>query len=179
MGIELGKTYSIFAKNKVKMDAVHIAVLLAKASRDLEPGEHVGVVKDGEYWVTSKAEKAIGIVDPFCQEGVAKGFLFYILIYPNTVMNMAHTWTLPCLSDKVAAKERFEAHAAKLGVSYEELMDAVHSANQYGDYVTQVDSESQRDYMYSIDIKSFWLDYSTLSGEKIEEFDHYVYSCSC
>lgn len=179
MGIELGKTYSIFAKNIVKMDAVHIAVLLAKASRDLEPGEHVGVVKDGEYWVTSKAEKAIGIVDPFCLERVLEGKLFYILIYPNTVMNMAHTWTLPCLGDKVAAKERFEIHAARLGVSYEELMEAAHNANAYGEHVVQIDGEDQRDYMYSIDIKSFWLDYATLSGEAIEEFDHYVYSCSC
>lgn len=181
MKIEVGYSYSPMNKKVSKKDAIHIAVLLVKAHRAYKSGETVRIIRDGEGYITSDDETIpnLGVVDPFLVGGVKAGSCFYVFIYPNSVMNMAHTWDHPQLMDIQAAKARFEEHAKNLEVSYEDLLIAADRANRWDEYVTQIDSESQRDYMFSIDLTQFWLDYSALTGRKVDDFEHYVYSCSC
>lgn len=76
-------------------DAVHVAILPVLASRDLWPGERVGVVHDGTGYCTSKNAKKIGIVDPFLENRVKAGERFYLCLPPRTVTSLTHQWTHP------------------------------------------------------------------------------------
>jgi len=78
-------------------DAIHIAVAPVTAAHCLSPGEHVGLIGDGDK-VSDTAEKMIGIVDPFLRRAVAKGERFYLCLYPNTVTGMRHMWTHPAFA---------------------------------------------------------------------------------
>lgn len=84
-------------------DAVHIAVLPAKASGGHQPGEHVAV--DPRGFAHSWAERmpcTIGIVDPFLPRDVTlkEGDQFYVYLYPSSISGLRHVWTLPGLADE-------------------------------------------------------------------------------
>lgn len=181
MRTEIGHTFGGLAKGINKQDAIHIAVLLVKATFTVKPGDKVRVKREGDWWVTTNDEtvEPLGVADPFIERSIEEGCTFYVFVYPNTVMNMTHSWTHPLLGSKDEAKARFEKHAEALGVSYEDLLSAAHRANDYGEYHTQYGTDDQRDYMLSLDLKEFWFDFATLTGAEIHDDEHYVYSCTC
>ena len=86
-------------------DAVHIAVAPVVAGEPLIPGEHVGQLPDGTFG--TKAEKKIGIVDPFLMEDVVnKGQQFYLCLYPQTITSLRHVWTHPAFKAKLPEASR-------------------------------------------------------------------------
>ena len=61
----------------------------------LTPGEHVGLVEEGNPDLAGPCDQNIGIVDPFLTDDVATGERFWLLLYPGTVTGMRHVWTHP------------------------------------------------------------------------------------
>lgn len=181
MRTEIGHTFGGIAKGINRQDAIHIAVLLVKATYDLFPGDKVRVQREGDWWVAVPGGdiEPLGLADPFIDGLILKGTTFYVFVYPNTVMNMTHSWVHPAMGGKDEAKARFEKHAKELGVSYEDLLGAAGRANSYGQFEVEQNGEDQRDYMMSLDLKEFWFDFATLTGEQVLNDEHYVYSCSC
>lgn len=74
-------------------DAVHIAVLPVTANRDMKPGDHVGI--SGDLYADTRAEKKIGIVDPYLPRPVKRHDRFYLFLYPRTITSLAHHWVHP------------------------------------------------------------------------------------
>ncbi len=84
--IELG---SIFTDSFVKRDAVHIAVMPMIATRVMMPGERL----------------QNGIVDAFLTRPVQPGERYFLMLYPNTITNLRHSWEHPAFPDEKDSKK--------------------------------------------------------------------------
>src|SRR5262245_2520525 len=86
-----------------RRDAIHAAVAPVTAAVRLRPGEHVGLVEEGNLELVGPCGENIGIVDPFLTEDVAAGRRFWIVLYPGTVTGLRHLWTHPAFTKAAAA----------------------------------------------------------------------------
>lgn len=81
-----------------RRDAIHIAVAPVTATVRLQPGDHVGLIEEGNKELAGPCEQTIGIVDPFLQTAVEPGERFWLFLYPNTVTGMRHVWSHPAFT---------------------------------------------------------------------------------
>ena len=86
-----------------RRDAIHIAVAPVTAAERLVPGQHVGLLQEGNSELVGPCEKCIGIVDPFLAGAVEPGQRFWLFLYPGTVTGMRHIWTHPAFTAAAAA----------------------------------------------------------------------------
>ncbi len=92
-----------------RRDAIHIAVAPVTAAERLAPGQHVGLIQEGNLELVGPCESAIGIVDPFLVEDVEPGQRFWLLLYPGTVTSLRHIWTHSAFTAVAAAvKEKMK-----------------------------------------------------------------------
>lgn len=77
----------------VSRDATHVATIALVAAPDtyLGPGDPFGVNAAG-LAVGANVTDAIGVTDPFLKLSVRPGERFWGCLYPNTVINLSHTW---------------------------------------------------------------------------------------
>lgn len=80
-------------------DAVHVAVIKARAGATLRRGDPV-ILQHGEALLVG-IDLAIGVVDPFLKGYVSRGEYFFVVLKPGSVSNLRHTWTHPLLVDEV------------------------------------------------------------------------------
>ena len=88
-----------------RRDAIHIAVAPVTAAERLTPGQHVGLIEEGNVELVGPGDKNIGVVDPFLATAVEPGQRFWLLLYPGTVTGLRHVWTHPVFT-KAAAVAR-------------------------------------------------------------------------
>ncbi|QJW94217.1 hypothetical protein [Frigoriglobus tundricola] len=86
-----------------RRDAIHIAVAPVTAEERLAPGQHVGLVQDGNLELVGPCDRTIGIVDPFLAEAVEPGQRFWLFLYPGTITGLRHVWTHPVFATAAAA----------------------------------------------------------------------------
>lgn len=86
-----------------RRDAVHIAVAPATAAVRLAPGQHVGLVREGDPELVAPGEQNVGIVDPFLAGPVEPGQRFWLFLYPGTITGLRHVWTHPAYAAVAAA----------------------------------------------------------------------------
>jgi hypothetical protein len=86
-----------------RRDAIHIAVAPATAAERLAPGQHVGLVHDGNPELVGPCDRNLGIVDPFLAEEVEPGQRFWLFLYPGTITGLRHVWTHPAFAAVAAA----------------------------------------------------------------------------
>ena len=86
-----------------RRDAIHIAVAPVTATERLAPGQHVGLVREGNLELVGPCDCHIGIVDPFLTKEVEPGQRFWLLLYPGTVTGLRHIWTHPVFAIAAAA----------------------------------------------------------------------------
>ena len=90
-----------------RRDAIHIAVAPVTAAVRLAPGQHVGLVEEGNAERVGPCATNIGIVDPFLSEPVEAGQRFWLFIYPDTITGLRHIWTHPAFTAVAAiAREK-------------------------------------------------------------------------
>lgn len=83
-------------------DAIHLAVEPVIAKENLAPGQHIGLI-DGK--ASYKAEKKLGIVDPFGGI-VLEGQRFWLIVYPRQITSLRHVWSHPDFEEeKIEVKQ--------------------------------------------------------------------------
>jgi hypothetical protein len=173
-----------------KRDAIHLAVEPVVAGEHLEPGDTI-IVTDGVAYYEDR-EKALGIVDPFLEQGVRRGQRFWFVMFPRAVHSLRHVWTHPAFPDveeKPPAKEEkppvgmsiaefwIRGHAEFLGLSYEQLMESAKVWLKTGEYYVQLGEENMQE---DFEPATFWRNYEIVTGEKVPENEkHSFFSCSC
>jgi hypothetical protein len=92
-----------------RRDAIHIAVAPVTAAVRLAPGEHVGLVQEGNPELAGPCDDNIGVVDPFLVEDIEPGQRFWLFLYPGTITGLRHVWTHPAYTAVAAAvKEKLQ-----------------------------------------------------------------------
>ncbi len=174
MATELGKILT----GPQERDAVHIAVAPVIADHQLFPGQAIGFIP-GSTERVSWGENPIGIVDPFLKERVM------MFLLPNTITSLNHHWSHPAFDNmstaapltKPQSSSRIwiESFAARVGLTYRDLMDGARDWIAYGDYLSRGDLlESE----YVPD--EFWEHYQAVTGATVkEDKQHSFFTCSC
>ncbi len=174
-----------------KRDAIHLAVIPARAGQTLHAGESISL-KDG---VATPDPKGIAIVDPFLQSSVFKGQTFWMVLRPRLITSLRHVWTHPDLPDEPVAgqgpnhnKETSEAWLRNFCETadcpgYEATIAAALGkwSDEDGDCYGENDGEylffSGRDAHGEIP-PEFWTHVEIVTGQKIANRPTY-FSCSC
>ena len=86
-----------------RRDAIHIAVAPVTAAERLAPGQHVGLIQEGNLELVGPCDNCIGIVDPFLTAVVETGERFWLFLYPGTITGLRHVWTHPTFTAAAAA----------------------------------------------------------------------------
>jgi hypothetical protein len=86
-----------------RRDAIHIAVAPVTASARLTPGQHVGLVREGNVDLVGVCDQPIGVVDPFLTAEVEPGQRFWLFLYPGSISGLRHVWSHPAFTSAAAA----------------------------------------------------------------------------
>lgn len=79
-----------------KRDAIHLAVIPAYAGHTLRPGDDIGIIDLTTNPPTmGHCDESKAIVDPFLKNLVAKGDIFWAVIYPRKITSLRHVWSHP------------------------------------------------------------------------------------
>lgn len=165
-------------------DAIHLAVEPVVSDETLYAGMHIGIV-DGK--ASSKAQRKLGIVDPFVVVPINPGMKFWLVVYPRTITSLRHVWEHPDFSEKMdnptksieskfdRSQQWLQNYAGELDVSYEELMSVAdsHQGGGYGDYIVQggrFEGETTPD--------EFWDHYAVVRNNPNPNRSSF-FSCSC
>lgn len=180
----------LLIKGDQQKDAIHIAVAPVIADQPLEPGAHVGLIRQGSDHA-GLVKNPIGIVDPFLKKAVKQGERFWLFLYPNTVTSLRHEWTHPAfdsapvpvveeLSAKVAASMAWlQEYASSINVTVDYV---IAEATGNGDDCITADGVDQHGWDYeggSLD--DFWHHIEAVTGKTFSERrrESVIFSCSC
>jgi len=161
-------------------DAIHLAVLPLEAGESLQPGEHVGIKKNGK--ATSKCKTLIGIVDPFLEESIEKGDWVWIVIYPRTIESLRHEWVHPDIPETEPCDEEFS-----VAKSEKWLRDFIESSElpDYHTVISEAINNNNDGYLlfrgqdaHGEIPSEFWHHIETVTGERIYHRPEH-FSCSC
>jgi len=174
-----------------KRDAIHLAVIPAKASEALNPSDAI-TYRDG---VAYPDEDGIGIVDPFLDLPVQPGEMFWMVLRPRLITSLRHVWTHPALPDEpeaaqVATPDKAASEAWLRNFcetadcpGYDAVMAAIAGRwrDEDGECVGYIDDE----YIFfgGTDAHGeippeFWTHYEIVTGKKVLNAPTY-FSCSC
>jgi hypothetical protein len=183
-------TLGTIIDNTQHRDAIHLAVEPIAASENLYPGQHIGII-NGK--ASTKAEKKLGIVDPFVSGMIPEGSMFWLIVYPRQVTSLRHVWSHPDfveqkttevdspLSEKDLSKKWIEDFANRVQLHYNVLMDGARDMVEdkrrggYGEYLC-FGGLLEGEYVPD----EFWTHYEIVTGDKVaEEHRQSFFSCSC
>jgi hypothetical protein len=183
------ETLGMIHAREEKRDAIHLAVIPARAACELEPGSHV-IVRDGVA-VPAATGRGVGIVDPFLREGPCEGERFWLVLYPRTIQSLRHVWSHPAFPDEPvtgeaapvdmdAAKARAVAYLAQVAarheVSLEELIAGADDHLEGGDglcFGTDIDYGM-------IDMERIWRSYELVTGKRAPaDKQERFFRCAC
>lgn len=170
----------------VERDAIHIAVMpVVTASEYMNAGEHVKFSYGSNTHVVSarNADDAIGVIDPFLKNWIAKGDRVWLYLYPNTITGLRHNWTHPGVDNPPIACNEHEKwlrdYADEKKINFESMIEAiVTAAMNTGDGDVYITSGFDSD---GPPAQEFWDHVEGFNKIRLgrEQKDKIVWSCSC
>lgn len=158
-------------------DAIHVAVYPASALQDLQPGWRVAMLdrKRGLVKYTT-GDDAIGIVDPFLRDAtIPTGRKFWVFLNPGSITSLRHDWTHPALDLDNESMQWIVDFATRVGLGYEEIMDAARDWIEHGEYY--VFDHDEHGESFNLE---FWTHYERVTGTVVSSNDRdNFFSCSC
>lgn len=160
-------------------DAVHIAVLPARAGSNFKPGEKVHVVDGVAVRSTSRSH---GLADPFRTGTIKSGTNMWVLLYPGTITSLRHDWTHPtigdsevAMADMVNSRDWIAEYAYSIGSNYDELVTAA------GDWIETGQYLNKGEVLEGVSLhEDFWHHYEIVTGKQVREADREsFFSCAC
>ncbi|QDH83535.1 hypothetical protein [Achromobacter phage Motura] len=174
-------------------DAIHLAVEAVVAAKDLKPGAHIGFNSKG--LASDRAQKKLGIVDPFLTAPVLKGQRFWLVVYPRAITSLRHVWSHPDfpeaeipmdspkpVAERATPEELQRIHsvdwikrfAESVERPYEALMDGARGYLKYGAWMNG-GAEFEGTFK-----QEFWDHYEIVTGESVTNRNRgSFFNCSC
>lgn len=112
MKVELG----YYANRHSKLDAIHVAVMpVICGQEELRPGDHVTVINSFAVKTTipkGQPGGPLGIIDPFFElDIIHPNCRVWLLMYPDTVIQLGHVWSHPAFQDKKESEKWLREYA--------------------------------------------------------------------
>lgn len=175
MDIKLGQIIT----GEARRDAVHMAVAPVVAGEALHPGAHVGLhLGKAMSSPVSRADAAIGIVDPFLTAEVRPGETFWLFLYPGSIKGLRHEWIHPEFPEHesvpVVNQESVKwlaDFAAGIDMSYEELIDGCKN------YLTSGDSIECLKMEWKEPPVGFWVHFQAATGMVVHDEEATPFAC--
>lgn len=179
------ETLGTLIDENAKRDAIHLAVEPCIAGERLLAGQRIGIV-NGKG--SKKADKILGIVDPFIEDGVVlKGERFWLIVLPRTITSLRHVWSHPefpentseltpePLDEKALSQKWIDNFADQIRQHPVSLMKAADNWVEYEDY-TYDNTEAYKDHWEAF--PEFWKHYEVVTGKKPKDPSSF-FTCSC
>ena len=183
-------------------DAIHIAVLPAKAAQRLYSRDRVDVFRlDGEWCAFCPMEgpdydqdqdgpSGIGIIDPYLKYPLEKGDRFWVFVDPGTITDMTHAWQHPSLRfdtadepDSRNAEEVSLAFMEKLGnVLHLTPNEMIKAGLEYQATWEHHELKISTPYEFVCregSFDDFWKHWSILTGRTVDKNNSSPFSCRC
>lgn len=171
-------------------DAIHIAIMPVTSSENwLAPGEKIKFIYGSNTIVASAyhSEDAIGVVDPFLEDGIAPGQKFYMFLLPNTITGLRHEWTHPGVDNQPVHTNPSELwlrqFADRWNFNYSEMIEAASGPidDRWGNYITAQGRDIHSASELGEDHDLFWHHIEVLTGKHFspEHRNKVGWSCSC
>lgn len=174
-----------------KRDAIHLAVIPAKAGKPMRAGTYIDIV-NGQ---AEPSMNGLGIVDPFIDGPVEPGQWFWMVLRPRTITSLRHVWSHPDLPDEpmanaepAANKEASEAWLRSFCETadcpgYEATIAAATGGWRDEDGDSSGYNDGERLHFNGSDAHGgippeFWIHVEIVTGQKITNRPTY-FSCSC
>lgn len=151
----------------VDRDATHVAVIPVECLYRVTSGTRVGI-KEGK--ASPHITPHVGIIDPFLYGWVEAGTRCYVVMFPNTVVNLRHQWEHPLIKElaikiSLAETENKLRHICELwGIDYPTLILNGH---------TEVCASTTNDLP-----DEFWDLYQALTSRVVDRDRRYIH-CGC
>lgn len=174
-------------------DAIHLAVEPCVAYENLYPGQHIGIL-DGKG--STKAQKKLGIVDPFITGFIPEGKMFWLVVYPRQITSLRHVWThpefdepfTPMISKNKKDSEQWLRNwcdSNEDAPTYEDLIGImsdgpISQSEGYGQrWTNEGDYLVSHGYEASGEIPSeVWIHVENVIGKRLDSYPAH-FSCSC
>lgn len=163
-----------------KRDAIHLAVIPAKAGEDIFGGQRVYMVGKCAYLGVTDH---IGIADPFYYGEIKEGQWFWLVINPRVITSLRHVWTHPELPDepgtpnneKGLAKNILQDYAKRLEIDFEKMIAILHKAADDEGWV------GDNEEFTSVSApENLWEAFELYTGRELNEKQKQTYfHCSC
>jgi len=161
-------------------DAVHVAIVSLRAAKTLLPAQRITLNENREAIPTSDKKKSFGITDPFRDDKVLRGEVFWAILDMNEIPNVRHDWDHPEYNFtpptvEKSKNKRLASYADRIKVTYDEFIAACEKCVEtgvrtpYSGPLTEAELEDALDDRY--DIWSEW------SDEFLYEFDNNGSEC--
>jgi hypothetical protein len=98
-GTHLGQ---LIENGERRRDAIHVPIASVTAAVRLVPGQHIGLVEDGNLELVGPCDEPMGVVDPFLKADVEPGQRFWLFLYPGSIQGLRHVWSHPAFTRAAA-----------------------------------------------------------------------------
>lgn len=164
-------------------DAIHLAVEPVIAGEFIRVGQDIGIINGKAY---AKAEKKLGIADPFLKNDIQPDEMFWLVVYPRKITSLRHVWEHPefdkettndqsDLSEKKKSEQWIRDFAQNIPLDYHTLMEGADDYLKSGEYLS-FGGLLEGGYVPD----EFWDHYETVTGKTVPIDDRgSFFSCSC
>ncbi len=160
-------------------DAVHVAIVSVIAASAIKGGSRIQLNSDG-HAINANEGSGFGVADPFIGI-VARGEKFWVLVDPDSVAEVSHSWdhvqSFPKDVKPVEKNKYLQRYATAAGVTYEQLIEACSQYMETGrksPYPGTMTVDEGEEAFEKIETGDMWYEWA---NESLYEFENIGSEC--